>query len=396
MLACGRRWGKDRACVYELLHLLPILSARNQDAKLVPPVLVWCVAPTYPISEQLWAEIKTFIPRDFVLEVREGDKCLKCVGGVEIWMKTASEPEKLVGVGLDLLLVTEAASIQEEAWTMGLRPMLSSPGRAGLALFNGTPKGLNWFYRMYLRGQDPLDTEVASWNYPTDDNPYIDHDEVAKAKRELPQDIFEQEYLARFLSDAGLVFHHVEGCIQGVLQEPQEGHRYTGGVDLAKHHDFTVVAIADRATRRVVYWDRFNQLDYTIQKSRIARAFERYNKARGWLDSTGVGDPILEDLQRMGVSIEGYALTAKSKRQLVDGLAIALEQEQIRFPNIPELVNELKAYEYETTTAGNIRTNAPSGSYDDCVVALGLVNYGLMQNPIVYNRAKPVMLVNRW
>ena len=55
VLACGRRWGKDRACVYELLHLLPILSARNQDAKLVPPVLVWCVAPTSPISEQLWA-----------------------------------------------------------------------------------------------------------------------------------------------------------------------------------------------------------------------------------------------------------------------------------------------------------------------------------------------------
>lgn len=381
VLACGRRWGKDRACIYEMLRLLPKMLEENAGLGLVPTVLVWCVAPTYPIGEQLWAELKNFIAQvnqSFIVEIREGDRCLRCLGGIEIWIKTASDPEHLVGVGLDLLVITEAALIDEDAWTTGLRPMLSSPGRHGLALFNSTPKGLGWFQKLYLRGQDSLQSrEVESWNYPTWDNPYVDKEEVARAKAELPQSVFDQEYGAQFLSEVGLVFHHVDGCIQGVLEDAREGHQYIGGIDLAKHHDFTVVAIADKATRRVVFWDRFSHLDYAVQKGRISQAFGRYNRARGWLDSTGVGDPILEDLQRMGVQVEGYHFTTQAKRQLIDGLAIALEQERIRFPAIPALVNELKAYQYETTTAGNIRTNAPGGGYDDCVIALALVNYGL-------------------
>ena len=375
--------------------MLQALIRRNRGNGLVPGTLAWNVAPTYPIAEQMWAELKAFMPKGFITAISESDKCLKCIGGVEIWMKTASDPAMLVGAGLDLLVITEGGLIPDDAWYAGLRPMLSSPGRAGLALINGTPKGVgSWFHKMYLRGQDSLDTEVESWNYPTWDNPYITREEIEKARKELPELVFRQEYGAEFLTDFGEVFHHVDGCVQGGLEEPREGHSYVGGVDLAKHHDFTVVGIADKATRRVVYWDRFNHLDYAVQKERIASAFGRYNRARGWIDSTGVGDPILEDLQRMGVHVEGYLLTGKSKRQLVDGLAVALEQERIRFPAIPELMNELKAYQYEKTEAGNLKTNAPAGSFDDCVVALGLINYGLGIPSL--GPKKPVLLPSMW
>lgn len=380
VLACGRRWGKDMACEYEVLDRLPELLERNKGRGLVPPVLVWDVSPTYPISEQAWAEYKAFTPPGFMVDIREGDKCIKGLGGAEIWMKTAADPEHLVGVGLDLLLMREAALVSEDAWTTGLRPMLSSPGRAGLALFNSTPKGLNWFYKMYLRGQDPQDTEVESWNSPTWDNPYILAAEVEKARLELPETVFRQEYGAEFLADVGLVFRHVDGCVQGELQEPIAGHGYEAGIDLAKHNDFTVLIIGSKATRRVVHFERFGEMDYALQKERISTALKRYNNAHAWLDSTGVGDPILEDLQRMGLRVEGYTFTATSKRQLVDGLSVALEQERIRFPRIDQLINELKAYQYETTKAGNLRTTAPYGYYDDCVAALGLLNYGLGQS----------------
>ena len=379
VLAMGRRWGKDRACEYETLKLIPTFLKRNQGKGLVPTVLVWFVAPTFPLSDQVWAEIKAFMPPGFVQEVRESDRMLRCVGGVEIWMKTAVDPDRLVGAGLDLVVITEAALVAEEAWTTGLRPTLSSPGRAGMALFNSTPKGLNWFHALYLRGQDPLDTEVASWNAPTWENPYIARDEIEKAKRELPEKVFRQEYGAEFLSDVGLVFRHVDGCIQGGLEEPIVGHEYIVGIDLAKHHDFTVIIVGDAGTRRVVHFERFGQMDYVLQKQRIAETLKRYNGARAWMDSTGVGDPILEDLQRMGLRIDGYTFTATSKRQLVDALSVALEQERLRFPKIDQLINELKAYQYEQTKAGNLRSNAPSGYYDDCVTSLMLLNYGFGQ-----------------
>jgi len=396
VLACGRRWGKDRACLYELLRLLPWLLTRNKGSALVPTVLVWIVAPTYPLAEQIWGELKTFMPYHFIDDVRESDRCIKCVGGVEVWIRTASEPEKLVGAGLDLLVITEAALIQEEAWTTGLRPMLSSPGRAGLALINSTPKGLNWFHEIYLRGQDIQDKEVWSLNSPTWENPYISEGEVKQAKATLPEQVFRQEYGAEFMSDVGLVFRHVEGCVQGEMAEPVPGHNYIMGVDLAKHHDFTVVLVADTGTRRVVHHDRFSQIDYVLQKERIAQIARRYNDARGWMDSTGVGDPILEDLQRMGLHIEGYHLGAVSKRQLVDGLAVSLEQEQIRFPKIPQLISELKAYQYEETKAGNLRSSAPSGYWDDEVIALGLVVYGLSQSHGIMGGKPPVLIRRQW
>lgn len=395
VLACGRRWGKDRACEYETLRLLPEMLEANRGKRLVPPVLVWFVAPTFPLSDQIWAELKVFTPPGFISEVREGDRMLRCLGGVEIWLKTALEPERLVGAGLDLVVITEAALVVEEAWTTGLRPTLSSPGRHGLGLFNSTPKGLNWFHKLYLRGQDPQDTEVESWSYPTWANPYISPEEVEKAKRELPDLVFRQEYGAEFLSDVGLVFRHVDGCVQGELSEPIAGHGYVAGLDLAKHHDFTVLIIADRATRRVVHFERFSQVDYALQKERVGLALGKYNKAKCWMDSTGVGDPILEDLQRMGLSIEGFTFTPTTKRQLVDGLSVALEQEKIRFPRIDQLINELKAYQYEQTKAGNLRTTAPSGYYDDCVVSLALLNYGLGQ--VGYGPpSKPVKIPKMW
>lgn len=378
-LACGRRWGKDRACEYEVLRLVPQMLNDNQGKGLVPNVLIWYVSPTYPLSDITWAELKAFTPRDFIQDVRESDRLIRCHGGVEIWMKTAVDPERLVGAGLDLLIVGEAGLIAEEAWTTSLRPTLSSPGRHGLAIFNGTPKGLNWFHKLYLRGQDPLDTEIESWNFPTWNNPYISPEEIAKARAELPEQVFRQEYGAEFLSDVGLVFRHVDSCIQGQLEGPVQGHAYIAGIDLAKHHDFTVAIIADKATRRVVHFERFGQLDYALQKERIGLALTRYNGAKAWIDSTGVGDPILEDLQRANLNVEGYTFTAASKRKLVDGLSVALEQERLRFPRIDQLVNELKAYQYEETKAGNLRTTAPSGYYDDCVVALALLNHGLQE-----------------
>ena len=73
---------------------------------------------------------------------------------------------------------------------------------------------------------------------------------------------------------------------------------------------------------------------------------------------------------------------------------MALEQERIRFPAIPELMNELKAYQYEKTEAGNLKTNAPAGSFDDCVVALGLINYGLGIPSL--GPKKPVLLPSMW
>jgi hypothetical protein len=84
-------------------------------------------------------------------------------------------------------------------------------------------------------------------------------------------------------------------------------------------------------------------------------------------------------------------LTARSKSALIDNLALMLEQRLVTLPRPelwPEGIDELEAFEYSVTENGHVRTGAPSGLHDDCVIALGLAVWmrrpGGYQVPEVY------------
>jgi hypothetical protein len=91
------------------------------------------------------------------------------------------------------------------------------------------------------------------------------------------------------------------------------------------------------------------------------------------VDSTGVGDPIVERLHRERPRVEGFKFTGGkggSKQQLMEGLAMAIQGGRVAFPDGP-IVRELETYEYEYTRAGVVYT-CPAGMHDDCVCALAL------------------------
>ena len=59
---------------------------------------------------------------------------------------------------------------------------------------------------------------------------------------------------------------------------------------------------------------------------------------------------------------------------------IAMEQRLLELPRyelFPELVEELEAFEYSISDAGNVKSSAPSGQHDDTVVALALAVWEL-------------------
>jgi hypothetical protein len=110
----------------------------------------------------------------------------------------------------------------------------------------------------------------------------------------------------------------------------------------------------------------------------VKAAHERYNRARVLVDTTGEGEPIYEALRKDGVYADPYPFTLKSKAALVDKLSLHLEGRQIKLPRPdlwPEGIDELEAFEYSITDSGNVRTAAPGGVHDDCVVALALANW---------------------
>lgn len=83
---------------------------------------------------------------------------------------------------------------------------------------------------------------------------------------------------------------------------------------------------------------------------------------------------------------EPFIFTLKSKTALVNKLAILLERKAITLPK-PELwpvgIDELESYQFSVTDAGNVRTNAPSGNHDDCVIATALAVWSATNRPRV-------------
>ena len=334
----------------------------------------FAVAPTFWHTQKQWKEFLRYCPQELITNIHRGERKIDLIGKREIWFRSCDNPDSLRSEGICVLWMDEFGQIKEEAWTMALRPALMD--KKGSAIFTGTPKGRNWSFQLWTRGQDPAQTDYESWSYPSVDNPYIDPKEIQSFARDMPERAYNQEILAKFIDDVGSVFRGVQKCVHGKLRAPaySKGH-HVMGVDLAKHYDFTVMCVLDTKGSLVAF-ERFSQLDWVFQQKRIINLAQQYHAAT-LIDSTGVGDPIFDSLSRQKIRVEGYKFTNPSKKDLIENLSIMIENQAVTFPDLPVLVNELKMFGYTRTQGGTIRYGAPENYHDDCVIALALAAWQL-------------------
>jgi phage FluMu gp28-like protein len=372
VLAAGRRWGKTRLGVNECVDV----ATRGGRA--------WWVAPSYKMAAVGWRPLRR-IGVQAGAEILRGERSIMMQGGGSVQVRSADNPDSLRGEGLDYVVLDECAYMRHEVFNEALRPALSD--RKGRALFISTPKGRNWFWRFWARGNDGEDSEWKSFRFPTGGNPYIDTDEIAAARASLPERIFEQEYLAEFLEDAGGVFRRVMAAADA---EPQDeaitadeeadpavlAHTYVMGVDWGKHSDFTVLAVVDIDDGALVHLDRFNRIDYDVQVGRLRVLADRFKPQSIVAESNSMGEPLIDSLKALGLPVHSFATTNASKKLAIDELALAFESGTIRIIPDPVLISELQAYETERLASGMLRYTAPSGMHDDTVMALALAWQG--------------------
>lgn len=375
-LSMGRRWGKT---VLGLVLLVTFASYGGNVA--------W-VVPAFKNGRALWRMLKRvlgYLSASEMVSIRETERMIEfspAIGGGLIAMYSADDnADSIRSEAFHLVVLDEAARMSEEAWVDSIQPTLADSG--GKALLISTPRGRNWFWREWMRGQDESDTAIWSTSAPSSDNPNPRIKAAfAKARDKVSERTFRQEWLAEFVDDAGGVFHGVRSCLGGDLESvPRDGiRRYVMGVDLAKINDYTVCCVIDERERQVVAFERFNQESWPLQKERIARLAKHWNNAMVWLDSTGVGSPIYDDLSRAGLHIHPVHFTNASKQEVIEHAVLLVEQQKVRWPAVlVTLTNELEAYEYERTPAGLIRMNAPGGLHDDCVIAFSLACMGVTE-----------------
>jgi hypothetical protein len=343
VIMCGRRFGKS-----ELSQILIIKEALKGGN-------VAYITPTYGLAQVFFERLTKVLP--FKSNISKLKIYCPNEGSIEFF--TGERLDNLRGRKFHLVIVDEAAFIPdlEDGWNNSIRPTLTD--YEGKAVFLSTPRGKNFFYSLFMKQGE---NDWQSFKFSTYDNPHINPREIDEARIQLPEVVFEQEYMANPSENSANPFGNafIKRCVKPISAQPIVCY----GIDLAKSVDYTVIIGLDK-DGNVAYFDRF-QMDWHNTKETI----KRLPPAPIVVDSTGVGDPILEDLLREGVNIEGLKFTSQSKQQLMEGLASAIQQGRIGFPE-GVIVDELDVFEYQFTSHG-VRYSAPSGFHDDTVMALAL------------------------
>jgi hypothetical protein len=234
-----------------------------------------------------------------------------------------------------------------------------------------------------------------SWIAPTSENPYIDPAEIEAARRDLSELSFRQEYLGQFVSMEGQVFGNLAAAIVRDIpddllrplkvevlppwMDTREQPTFAIGVDWARSAsgDYSVFVVAALLGRIVwiVSVDRFRGMPFAQQQARLMRLWHDYGRCTVLAESNSIGQPNIEALRAGGMHVRGYAMQSQTKARIVQELALALEQETVKFIDHPALIGELAAYEGTQLPGGLIRYAAPSGGHDDTVVGTMLAHH---------------------
>lgn len=390
ILVCGRRFGKTTIgrCAAAEGHGPPGTWRGALEGG-----RVWWIQPSHDDMVEVWDELKesfaNLIERRIVRK-NEGNRRLRFPGGGYIRLRSAEQ--SLRGVGLDLVILDEAALFKAEKWYKALRAALSD--RRGSALFLSTPRGHNWFRHLYLKAQGLQ--EWATWKIPSAANwRFMPEDEIEAARREMPELAFRQEYLAEFVEGLGQVFVNIveirseeDGSLiqPGVCKRPfrqfgeglwigrapVENRQYISGIDIGRLHDATVVSVFDAHERRQVALLRMTGTPWPQQKYRIAQLLHAF-PGHAYADATSLGMIGVDELQLVAPRrITPVTFTRPFKDELVNSLRIAFENLSIDMLRVPEQVLEFEAFEGVATHGGGIRYSAPEGLHDDIVMAAGL------------------------
>jgi len=353
VLMCGRRWGKS--LISKNISITEALAGR----------ITGYVTPNYHLAKVFFDDIAKIIPSE-IAQANKSDLTFKFVTGGEIRFFTGERLDNFRGLRLHNVIIDEAAYIPylQDAWNNAIRPTLTD--FEGKALFISTPRGKDFFYNLYLRNSG----DWQSFKYTTYDNPFIKVSEIDDAKNSLPMAAFEQEFMANPSENAANPFGI--DFIRQNIQALSNNNPICYGIDVAKSYDYTVICGLD-INGAVCSIDRF-QSDWSTTKAKI-RGLANVPKL---IDATGVGDPIVEELQREDYLIEGFKFTSTSKQQLMEGLVSSIQQGNVKYPD-GIIVDELSIFEYVYTAHG-VKYSAPNGMHDDCVCALALVNKIFMKS----------------
>ena len=289
----------------------------------------------------------------------------------------------LRGYTAHLAICDEASFIPETIITEILFPMLSTTN--GTAILLSTPWDKNhFFYKAFLNPQ------YSTHKIQSSENPLIPQAFLTEMQQNMTQEAYKREYQAEFTEAATSYFPQelIRQCIEhaqhlglepyATLEQEIPKAEYYAGLDLGKLQDHSALAIVqkDTETVKLVYTHEFPlETTYTEVIATTARANQKFQLQKTLADQTGIGEPILEELQNQNVNAEGAKLTQDAKTEILTQLKLTMEQHHLAIPYDKRLCQQINDQQCAYTKNGKLSFSHPPNTHDDQLWALALAVY---------------------
>jgi len=340
---------------------------------------VWWVAPTFSQAKVAYNRMKNQISDRSIFTANETNLIITLINGAKIEFKTGEKPDNLYGDDVYAFVFDEFTRARETAWH-ALRTTITSTGGKGKFIGNAT-SNKSWGYKLAMRAKAGHDKDYAYFKITAydaaacgmrtkDDRPFIE--EIESAQRDLPDYAFKALYLAEAGEDGANPFglkYIAAICQPSLSAQPAVCY----GIDLARKIDYVSIIGLDKLGT-MSHYHNFNKVGWqqTIDTIKYLP-----NKPMA-VDSTGVGDVVVSQIEQVQTQVEPYVFTQASKQRLMEGLAVGIQSRKIMIAddgNVAtgsgKLRHQLEQFEFEYTRTG-IRYSAPEGEHDDDVCALAL------------------------
>lgn len=247
---------------------------------------------------------------------------------------TGDNPQGIYGEGIKRFVIDEASRQTVDSFHAATTTVSAAKGSIK-CLFNLDLGGQNWAIQELLRvqglsQQERIDNEEDFLLFKTGDGGLVDDAEIARAKRTMPKALFDALFNAIIPETDLTLFHNLQklfGAGGPVPKEPKPGNVYIMGLDVARKQDWTAATIMDLSLRRIVHTERMHRIDWPLQYKSLKATYDFWNVSKTLVDCTGLGDPVESALRELGMNIEGFQFTEKSKEQLIEGAVIDCNQE---------------------------------------------------------------------